>query len=116
MDGFLQAEGSNATFGYYDQTDIPYYWSLAHNYTLFDNYFTSAMGPSLPNHLYLVSGQDAGVADSVTNQKTNLNIGSIANNLENAKVSWAKLSRIFKCTMDGGGCGSRERSIGRTRR
>lgn len=92
MDGFLQAEGSNATFGYYDQTDIPYYWSLAHNYTLFDNYFTSAMGPSLPNHLYLVSGQDAGVADSVTNQKTNLNIGSIANNLENAKVSWAYYS------------------------
>ena len=43
MDGFLQAEGSNETFGYYDQSDIPYYWSLAQNYTLFDNYFTSAM-------------------------------------------------------------------------
>ena len=92
MDGFLQAEGSNETFGYYDRSDIPYYWGLAHNYTLFDNYFTSAMGPSLPNHLYLVAGRDAGVADSILKQESKLNIGSIANNLEAAKVSWAYYS------------------------
>ncbi len=92
MDGFLQAEGSNETFGYYDQSDIPYYWSLAQNYTLFDNYFTSEMGPSLPNHLYLVAGQDDGVADSITGQATDLNINSIANGLEAAHDSWAYYS------------------------
>jgi phospholipase C len=87
MDGFLQTEGKQ-TFGYYDATDIPYYWDLARNYTLFDNYFTSAMGPSLPNHLYLVAGQDAGVPDSVNLHPKDLKIGSIVDSLSAAKVSW----------------------------
>jgi phospholipase C len=92
MDGFLSAEGSNATFGYFDKSDIPYYWALAQNYTLFDNYFTAAMGPSLPNHLYLVSAQDAGIADSVVNQHSDLNISSIANELQAANDTWAYYS------------------------
>jgi phospholipase C len=92
MDGFLQSEGSTQTFGYYDQRDIPYYWGLAQNYTLFDNYFTSAMGPSLPNHLYIVAGQDAGVPDSVSLHPSDMHIGSIANTMEAAKVSWGYYS------------------------
>jgi phospholipase C len=92
MDDFLQGEGSNETFGYYDQSDIPYYWSLAQNYTLFDNYFTSAMGPSLPNHLYLVAAQDDDVADEVADQNADLNISSIANELEAAHDTWAYYS------------------------
>jgi phospholipase C len=92
MDAFLQAEGSNETFGYYSQKDIPYYWSLAQNYTLFDNYFTSAMGPSLPNHLFLVAGQGGGVADGVSSGVTSLNIGSIVDPLSAAHVSWGYYS------------------------
>jgi phospholipase C len=92
MDGFLSSEGSNQTFGYYDQSDIPYYWSLAQNYTLFDNYFTSAMGPSLPNHLYLVAGQDHGIPDSITANPDKMHIGSIVDSLEAASVSWAYYS------------------------
>src|ERR1017187_4302616 len=61
MDGFLKAARTNQTFGYYNGSDIPYYWALARNYTLFDNYFSSVLGPSLPNHVYLVAGQDGGV-------------------------------------------------------
>ncbi len=92
MDGFLQSEGSQQTFGYYDARDIPYYWSLAKNYTLFDNYFTSAMGPSLPNHLYLVAAQDAGVPDSVTMHPADLKINSIVDSMDAAKVSWGYYS------------------------
>jgi|GEM_PF-864630 len=92
MDGFLKAEGSNETFGYYDGSDIPYYWGLAENYTLFDNYFTSVMGPSLPNHLYLVAAQGDGIAESDVTQQANLNISTIANELEGANDSWAYYS------------------------
>jgi phospholipase C len=86
MDNFLAAEGSKQTFGYYDQRDIPYYWSLAKQYTLFDNYFTSVMGPSLPNHLYLVAGQSG-------NRTTNLpyptlHARSIIDELEQSRISW----------------------------
>ncbi len=92
MDNFLQAEGSNETFGYYDRNDIPYYWGLAQNYTLFDNYFTSAMGPSLPNHLYLVAAQDAKVADGIQHQTSDLDIGSIVDPLSAGHVSWGYYS------------------------
>jgi phospholipase C len=56
MDGFVAAEGSSVTMGYYDATDIPYYYDYASNYVIDDNFFSSEMGPSLPNHLYIVSG------------------------------------------------------------
>ena len=56
MDGFVAAEGSILTMGYYDRSDIPYYWDYANQYVLDDNFFSSLMGPSFPNHLYIASG------------------------------------------------------------
>jgi phospholipase C len=95
MDGFAQVEGAD-TFGYYDQSDIPYYWALAQNYTLFDNYFSSEMGPSLPNHLYLVAGQSGGITTSVGDKEThNLNITSIVTPLEEHHISWAYYSPYY---------------------
>ena len=64
MDGFVQAEGSSMTMGYYDRSDIPYYWDYADHYVLDDNFFSSEMGPSLPNHLYIASGADGPVNSS----------------------------------------------------
>jgi len=58
MDGFVAAERSSVTMGYYDGTDIPYYYDYASNYVIDDNFFSSEMGPSLPNHLYIVSGKN----------------------------------------------------------
>ncbi len=29
MDGFIAAEGGTLTMGYYDRSDIPYYWDYA---------------------------------------------------------------------------------------
>ena len=56
MDGFVTAEKSINTMGYYDRNDIPYYWDYADHYVLDDNFFSSEMGPSFPNHLYIASG------------------------------------------------------------
>lgn len=61
MDGFVWAEGTPLTMGYYDQRDIPNYWAYARHYTLCDRYFSSFMGPSLQNHLYTVAAQDGGL-------------------------------------------------------
>ena len=63
MDGFVAAEGSILTMGYYDGTDIPYYWDYANQYVLDDNFFSSLMGPSFPNHLYIVSGTNGPVTN-----------------------------------------------------
>lgn len=61
MDGFVWAEGTPYTMGYYDQRDIPNYWAYARHYTLCDRYFSSFLGPSLQNHLYTVAAQDGGI-------------------------------------------------------
>jgi phospholipase C len=56
MNGFIVGEKTKDTMGYFDGEDIPYYWDYASNYVIDDNFFSSEMGPSLPNHLYIASG------------------------------------------------------------
>jgi len=85
MDGFVYAEGSNLTIGYYDYRDIPYYWDYASKYVLLDNYFSSMMGPSVPNLFYLLSGQSG---NSINNQEVNVNWTLIMNKLDNRGISW----------------------------
>lgn len=45
--------------GYKTAADIPNYWAYARNFVLQDRLFSSVAGPSLPNHLFLVSGWSA---------------------------------------------------------
>ena len=42
--------------GYYDNSDIPYYWDYASHYVLCDNFFSSEFAPTFPNHLFIASG------------------------------------------------------------
>jgi phospholipase C len=57
MDGFMVAERNFNTMSHYDNKTIPYYWDLAKHYVLADNFFSSALGYSLPNHWYAIAGQ-----------------------------------------------------------
>jgi len=41
--------------------DIPRYWAYARRFTLDDHFFSTIMGPSLPNHLVTIAAQAAGV-------------------------------------------------------
>lgn len=57
-------------YSQYQQADIPRYWAYAQNYVLADNFFSSMVGPSFPNHQYLIASQ-SGTATS--NPKNALN-------------------------------------------
>ncbi|MCI4331256.1 MAG: hypothetical protein L3K19_05355 [Thermoplasmata archaeon] len=58
MNGFYTAEGSGTVpFGYYGAQTIPLYYDLAQQYALGENFFSSALSYSLPNHWYLMAGQ-----------------------------------------------------------
>jgi phospholipase C len=85
MDGFVWTSGPNA-MGYYDYHVLPFYWTYASNYVLFDNFFESVLSYSLPAHLYLVAGQSAGYvtgqAPPVFDAKT------IMEELQPAGISW----------------------------
>lgn len=86
MDGFVYAEGSNLTMGYYDYRDIPYYWDYASQFVLMDNFFSSEMGPSLPNHLYLIAGQSGNLIEDV--KSFDLNFRTIVDELDSHGISW----------------------------
>ena len=86
MDAFVYSEGSKETLGYYDGGDIPHYWKAAQNYVLCDQYFTSVMSESAPNHLYLVAGTAGGLLDD--NVPSTLNFSPIFEELDGLGVSW----------------------------
>lgn len=54
-DRWIAADGKSA-MAYYNRTDLPYYYALAENYTVCDDYHCSVMGPTFPNRLYLFTG------------------------------------------------------------
>ena len=61
MDAFIWVEGTPYTMAYLDDRDIPNYWAYAKHYTLCDRFFSSQMGESLTNHLYMVAAQSGGL-------------------------------------------------------
>lgn len=57
IDGFLalQPVGDQFPLGYYTKDDLPILSTLAQNYTTFDNYYCSLLGPTWPNRFYQLS-------------------------------------------------------------
>jgi phospholipase C len=97
MDGFVWAEGTPNTMGYYDARDIPNYWAYAKHFTLADHFFSSLNGPSLPNHVYMVAAQSGGLVVNVNSIKQlkkamddpdGFSFASIVTRFKNSKISW----------------------------
>ncbi len=51
---------------YYTRKDTPVFHQLLDNYTLCDRWFSSVMGPTWPNRLYLDAATSCGVKSNVT--------------------------------------------------
>ena len=105
MDGFVNSRlpinSSDAvlTMGYYTRADLPYYYALADAFTLCDNYFCSAIGPTDPNRLYAMAasldpdGQNGGpiLQTIVTNRSSlygRLTYTTMPEQLQARGISW----------------------------
>ena len=93
MDGFVSAlnkrnQDGKLAMGYYDDRDIPYYWNLADNYVLFDQFFSSAMDGSFSNHMYWVAGIPSVAPKGVNLSDVLANLPTIFDRLQAAGVSW----------------------------
>ncbi len=77
----------NISVGYYDRRQLPYYWSLAQNFTLADRYFASILGPTTPNRLFSIAGQAGGLT---TNPIHGLEVDfpTIFDQLDARGISW----------------------------
>jgi phospholipase C len=62
MNGFIEAltklnQDGQLSMGRFTEKQIPFYWNLANQYVLFDNYFSSAHTGSITNRMYWVAGK-----------------------------------------------------------
>jgi hypothetical protein len=69
MDGFDQITGAiqngqDVALSRYHQSDIPIYWTYAHDFTLDDHFFSTIASPTFPNHLVLVAGSSNNIDDN----------------------------------------------------
>ena len=91
MDGFVRAQnirtgdGSQA-MGYYNASDVPFYWNVADRYVLFDHFFSSSLGGSFLNHVYWVAAGAGNATQSVP--LGGLKLTTIFDRLQKAGVSW----------------------------
>lgn len=98
MDGFVLADGID-TLGYYNGTDIPFYYALADAFTLCGNYFSYQLGPTLPNRIALWAGTTGGITRNHRLARGSLDWPIIIDLLEEHHISW-------KCYNLGTGLGS----------
>lgn len=54
MDGFVMTSnpGGARAMGYYDQTDLPFYYWMAKTFAISDRHFCSLLGPTWPNRFF----------------------------------------------------------------
>jgi phospholipase C len=50
--------------------EVPNYWHWAREYAVSDHFFSSANGPSFPNHFFFIAGTSGGAIDNPENIKT----------------------------------------------
>jgi phospholipase C len=104
-DGWLDAKqsgrkdcvGKPFTLGYYDRSDLPFYYALADAFTVCDQNFCSSLTGTTPNRLYFWTGtvrdkQDASSAANVRNsdvtEVARARWTTFPERLEDAGISW----------------------------
>jgi phospholipase C len=62
MDGFVDTSNPHGerALGYYDQSDLGYYYALASTFAIGDRYFASILGPTWPNRMFFHSASTFG--------------------------------------------------------
>ena len=60
VDNGAESPTDDQTIGYYNQTDLPFYYDLAQKFAINDRYFASVLGPTFPNRSYLMAATSFG--------------------------------------------------------
>jgi phospholipase C len=60
IDNGVESATEDQTIGFYNQTDLPFYYDLAQKFALDDSYFPSVLGPTFPNRSYLMAATSFG--------------------------------------------------------
>jgi phospholipase C len=94
MDGFTATNAMTAdptgsrTMGYYDKTDLPFYYGLYSTFGTGDHYFASALTQTFPNRFYLLAGTSFGHIRNDLPPSNGYTQPTIFNLLDAAGISW----------------------------
>jgi phospholipase C len=97
MDGFARTSTSvpstidptgTRVMGYYDQTDLPYYYELATQFATSDRFFSPVESNTIANRMYLFAGTSFGHIRPDTPPSGGWTQPTIFDRLDSAGVSW----------------------------
>src|SRR5215213_7106278 len=92
MNGFIEAlkklnQDGQLSMGHFTDKNIPFYWNLADQYVLFDNYFSSAHTGSITNRMYWVAGKPGSEYNRIPPEGFG-DIPTIFDRLQERGISW----------------------------
>lgn len=76
------------TMGYFDWTDLNYYYFMASNFATSDRWFSPAMDRTQINRMYLLAGTSAGHVYPLHGSDRQLTVPTIFEKLQDAGISW----------------------------
>ena len=93
MDGFVKSAATTGdghyVMGYYDQTDLPFYYWLASTYAIADHYFGAALGGTWANRDYMYAGTSDGVMNT---QQAKIDVPTVFDALDANGVAYGVYS------------------------
>jgi phospholipase C len=104
MNGFVDTlnklnQDGTLSMGHFDDTSIPFYWNLADEYVLFDNYFSSANTGSVTNRMFWVAGRPGDETNRIP-QGGFGDIPTIFDRLQERGISWKFYIKDYDPTLN----------------
>jgi phospholipase C len=89
-DGFVTSASGPVAMGYWDESDLPFYYAMAKTFPLCDRWFCSVLAQTYPNRRFLMAATAAGIVSTTNGALTappppN---GSIFDRLDAHKITW----------------------------
>jgi phospholipase C len=90
INGIREATGriTPTVMGYYDGSDIPFYWNIAGEHVLFDHFFASSHGSSVRNAMYWLTGTPGNYAGESIPPNGFGDLVTIFDRLQARGISW----------------------------
>ncbi|MBO0692293.1 MAG: hypothetical protein J2P58_05300, partial [Acidimicrobiaceae bacterium] len=90
----------DVSMGYWTETDLPFYASLARTFPLADRWFSSCLGPTFPNRRFLIAGTAHGLIDDRAIALVDYpEAGTIFDLLSDHGISWANYHDVSRGRM-----------------
>lgn len=85
--------------GYYDATDLPFYYKLASTFAISDTYFCSLLGSTYPNRMFSVAGTSFGIITTTISKLAPAGSYSVYQALTEKGVSWKDYATDLPSTL-----------------